>query len=269
MRKYCLVRVAVSIWLFALMTTGSPIAFAGVVINETETITGQPPQTRQRIIMIEGNQEKMIDGRREFITDLDKGTTAVIDPAHKMYLEIPFPPQGMMGQAVGGLSEPADYVATGNTRTVAGYKCDEFKGAGQFAIGEFSTISCVSKTAPGVAAYTSFEKAMLAKIKNGPPPNSVPDGIPLTQDTTTTLKPAEIPNLSPQAAEELKRQLAEQPPMVTTSEVTKVEAQKIAASELEVPAGYIKREPPARTEPPAGTGHSSSAGEPSASMPQP
>ena len=52
----------------ALPTIGSPIAFAGVVINETETVvSGQPSQTRQRTIMIEGNKQKLIDGNREII----------------------------------------------------------------------------------------------------------------------------------------------------------------------------------------------------------
>src|ERR1022692_4427204 len=226
------------------MVAGSSSAFAGVVITETETIVGEPPRTRQRTIMIEGHKQKMIDGKQAIITDLDNGTTDIIDPAHKMYLEIPFPPQGMTGQEIDGLQQPADYIATGNTRTVAGYKCDEYKGAGKFAVGEFSTVSCVSKNAPGAAEYASFEKMMMAKIKPGSPPTARPDGIPLVLDTTTILKPSDIPNMSHQAAEELKRQLAEQPPMLTKREVTKVEAHKIAASELQVPAGYTKREPP-------------------------
>jgi hypothetical protein len=80
----------------------------------------------------------------------------------------------------------------------------------------------------------------MAKIKPGSPPTINPDGIPLAQDITTILKPSEIPNMPTQAADELKRQIAQQPPMVTKREVTKVEAQKIAASELQVPAGYSK-----------------------------
>jgi hypothetical protein len=194
--------------------------------------------------MIEGNKQKMIDGNREIITDLDTGKIDIIDPAHKMYVEVPFPPQGAAGQAIGGKLQHATFAPTGKTGTIAGYKCDEYKGTGKFAVGEFSTVSCVSKTAPGASEYSNFQKAMLAKVKNQMAPTEMPDGIPLTQDTTTIMNPAGIPNLPPQAAAQLKSQLANRPPLVTRTAVTKVEAEKIAASELQIPAGYVKREPP-------------------------
>jgi hypothetical protein len=268
---------AVAISLAALLTLGPSSALAGVVINQTETVlsgpagSGQPPQTRQRTIMIEGNKEKMIDGNREMITDLDAGTMDVIDPAHKMYVEIPFPPKGMMGQAAANPSQHADFVATGKTRTVAGYPCEEYKGSGKFAIGEFSMISCVSKTAPGAAEYFNFQKAMIAKVKNGAAPTNLPNGIPMVQDTTTIMKPTQISNMPPQAAAQLKLDLAKRPPLVTRTEVTKVESQKIAASELQVPAGYTKREPLVPAQPPPAPGHPASpSGAPApASVPKP
>ena len=64
----------------------------------------------------------------------------------------------------------------------------------------------------------------------------------MAQDTTTKMSVMNMPNLPPQAAEQLKKQFANRPPIVTKTEVTKVEAQKIAASEFEIPAGYTKRE---------------------------
>ena len=52
-------------------------------------------------MMIEGNKQKMIiEGGRAVIFDLDKGTMEIIDPAQKNYMDAPFPPHGMMAQAV-------------------------------------------------------------------------------------------------------------------------------------------------------------------------
>lgn len=235
-----------------LLSLGISIGWAGVVITETETMVsgqpgGQPQPPRQRTVMIEGNKQKMImDGGRWMITDLDKGTMQIVDPAQKRYLETPFPPRGMMGQQFGGpLSHASEFTKTGKTRTVAGYQCEDYNGAGKFAMGEFTVVSCVSTKAPGAAEYAKFQKAMLGKLKGTQlaVPANMPDGIPLAQDTTAKLSTMSIPNLPPQAAEQLKKQLANRPPIVTKTEVTKVEEQKIAASEFEIPAGYTRHEP--------------------------
>src|ERR1700690_502220 len=121
-----------------LLAFGFTMAAAGVVVTETETMVsghpgGQPQQPRQRTVMIEGNKEKMIiDGGRSIITDLDKGTMQILDPAQKSYFETPFPPRGMMGQAIGGPSMHAsEFTKTGKTRTIAGYKCEDYNGAGK------------------------------------------------------------------------------------------------------------------------------------------
>jgi uncharacterized membrane protein YgcG len=233
-----------------LVASGFATAAAGVVVTETETmVSGQPGvppgQTRQRTMMIEGDKQKMImDGGRSMIIDLDKGTMQIIDPAQKNYLEMPFPSH-MMGQAVGGPAMHAsEFTKTGKTRTIAGSKCEEYNGSGKFPMGEFTVVSCVSTKAPGAAEFAKFQKTMMTNLKENqlPMPANFPDGIPLAQDTTTTVKVMNMPNLSPQAAEQLKKQFANHPPIVTKTEVTKVEAQKIAASEFEIPAGYTKRE---------------------------
>ena len=85
---------------------------------------------------------------------------------------------------------------------------------------------------------------MIDKLKDSQlaMPANMPDGIPLVQDNTTKMGISNMPNLPPQAAERLKKQFADRPPIVTKTEVTKVEARKIAASEFEVPAGYTKHE---------------------------
>jgi hypothetical protein len=234
-----------------LVASGFATAAAGVVITETETmVSGQPGvppgQTRQRTVMIEGDKQKMVmDGGRAMILDLGKGTMQILDPAQKSYLEMPFPSHGMMGQGIGGPAMHAsEFTKTGKTRTIAGEKCEEYNGTGKFPMGEFTMVSCVSTKAPGAAEFSKFQKVMMTKLKESqvPMPAGFPDGIPLAQDTTTTVNVMNMPNLSPQAAEQLKKQFANHPPIVTKTEVTKVEAQKIAASEFEIPAGYTKRE---------------------------
>jgi len=249
MKRSLVVAAAVA----AMVASVSFAAWAGVVINETETvISGQPAgiamQPHQRTLMIEGDKQKMVlDGGRSVIFDLDKSTMDIIDPAQKNYIEAPFPPRGMMAQNIGGPGLHASEFAKGGTsRTVASYKCDDYHGSGKLPMGEFSMVYCASSKAPGAAEYSAFQKAMAAKLKEAGVslPGRLPDGIPLVQETTTRIGLIDSPNLPKEAAEQLKKQFADRPPMVTKTEVTKVEEKKIAAAEFQVPAGYTKRETP-------------------------
>lgn len=230
MKSYSAV-IAAAIGAIGLTASAFTSASAGVVISQTQTIvSGQPQEARQETLMIEGNKQKTIlPGDREIITDLDKGTMDLIDSKQKMYFERPFPIPGMMSAGLGGPAMHASqFKKTGNTRSVAGYKCDDYNGAGKFPMGEFTVVYCVSSTAPGAAAYSKFQKTMMSKLKDTPfaLPSNTPDGIPLVQDVTTKVT---LP------------QFADRPPMVSKTEVTKVQEQKIAASEFEVPAGFTKR----------------------------
>ena len=78
-------------------------------MTETETMVSghRPDRLRSRVkqtMMIQGNKQKtIIDGGRTIITDLDKGTTVVINPTQKSYFERPFPPPGRMGAPAGGM----------------------------------------------------------------------------------------------------------------------------------------------------------------------
>jgi len=233
------------------MAVAVSTASAGVVVTRTEeVVSGQigPKQAaRQSTLMIQGNKQKMVmTGGREVIVDLDKTTMQVVDPTKKIYFEMPFPPRGMMGQAMGGPAlHVSDFSKSGKTRTIAGYPCDDYNGTGQLPMGKFNTTYCVSTKAPGAAEFSAFQKAMIAKLKTTEPglPSSVPDGIPLAEDTSTTINFANLGNMSPEMAEKLKAQLANRPPVVTKAEVTKVEARKLDDSEFQVPADYTKREP--------------------------
>jgi len=250
MRKIILMLAAAS------MAMGASVVRAGIVITETESVvSGSEPRTNDRTVMIEGNKEKMVTQRNTIITDLDKGSLLMIDPAQKVYTEMPFPPKGTMAQMVGGPSlHSMNFSKTGKSRTVAGYKCEEYSGSGATMMGDMSVLTCVSTKAPGASDFSSFEKSMLGKLKNSPLANSMPanmpDGIPLQQDTTTKINAMKMPNLPPEAAAQLRQQFANRPPVVTKTVVTKVTSQKIAANEFEVPAGFTKRElPPMRMHP--------------------
>src|ERR1019366_933220 len=188
---------------------------------------GQSQQPRTRTMMIEGNKQKtIVDGGRAIITDLDKGITLVIDPAQKSYFERPFPPPNMMGHAAGSIGmHVSEFTKTGKTRTVSGYTCEDYNGSGKFPMGDFTVVSCVSTKAPGAAEFSKFQKTMMDKLKDTQlaMPANPPDGIPLVQDTSTKVSVMNMPNLSPEAAEQLKKQFANHPPIVTKIEVTKVE----------------------------------------------
>lgn len=250
----------------ALVASGFATTAAGVVLTETETmVSGQPngqkPQPRSQTMMIQGNKQKtIIDGGRMIITDLDKGTTVILNPAQKNYFERPFPPPGGMGAPAG--SHAATFTKTGKSRTVAGYKCEDYNGEGKFSMGNFTVVSCISTAIPGAAEFTTFQKAMSSKLKDTQfaMPTNLPDGIPLEQDTTTKMSIANMPNLPPAAAEQLKKQFANRPPIVSRIEITKVESKTLPASEFEIPAGYTKREPMLTHPPGMGMGHGMSGG---------
>jgi len=225
-------------------------ASAGLVMTRTEQVVsgniGPKEEARQTTTMIQGHKERLVSGMRAVIVDLDKSTIDVLDPSKKSYLEMPFPPKGMMAQSIGGPAmRVSDFTKAGNSRTVAGFSCDDYKGSGQLPMGKFNTTYCVSTKAPGAAEFTEFQKTMVAKLKAEQPTiaGKMPDGIPLAEDTTTQMVFTNFGNMPPAMVEKLKAQLANRPPIVTKSEVTKVEEKSIDPSEFVIPADYTKREP--------------------------
>jgi hypothetical protein len=237
-----------------LSAAGLTSAAAGVVLTENEMVLsgaiGSVPPMRTHTVMIQGNKQKLVaNGGREIIIDLDKGKMQIVDTTQKSYLDMPFPPPGVMAQALGGPGlHTTDFTKTGTERTILGYKCVDYKGAGKFPIGTFSVVYCASTTAPGAAEFTKFQKAMLAKLKDTQLslPNNAPDGVPLVQDTITKMEASNLNNLPPKAAERLKKKLEERQAMVTKTEVTSIAEKNIAAKEFEIPAGFtLAHMPPA------------------------
>lgn len=239
-----------------LIASTSIGAAAGVVVTRTETVvSGQiAPQLRhprQSTLMIEGNREKIsLGGGREIIIDLDRSTMEIVDPERKNYLEMPFPPTGTMVEVVGGPSlHVAKVSKTGKSQTIAGYRCDDYDVAGKLPVGSFTMRDCISTEAPGASDFSGFENRLMAKLKESRPEirTSLPEGLPLIEETTIQMNahdPANFTQMPREMAERLKAQLANRPPLVTRTEVTKVEARKVEVAEFEIPRGYARSEQP-------------------------
>lgn len=248
----------------AILAMGAAAANAGVILDQETTANVQTgAASNKRTIMIEGNKQKVINGRHTVITDLDRGLMIMIDPASKTYMEMPFPPTGRLAAMMQGSgSFKINFKKTDKQKTVSGYKCLEYIGSGHMAMGDYTVTGCFSTNAPGAAAYTAFDKAIEGKLKGTPMETGGerPEGVPLTLDSTTKINPAAIPGLPPEQAKEM----ANQPPHTTKTRATSIKAATLPASTFAVPAGYTKRELPAIPEhmgAPAGGAH----GEPESS----
>ncbi len=229
----------------------SSVTQAGVVLVQKESVTGfGQPRTNERTLMIQGNKEKMVSATHQVITDLDKGVMYIVYPDRKIYLEMPFPPSGPMAKAIGKPAfHGADFKKTGKTHTVAGYKCEEYTGAGKVQSGEFTVNECVSASVPGASEFLAFESHMTKALKGSAYDMSsghkVPPGIPLSQKAATKVTNLSIPNLSPKDAARIQQELKNRPPIISTVEVEKITVQNLPTSTFEVPQGYTKQQLPA------------------------
>jgi uncharacterized protein DUF4412 len=245
----------------ALVALCSRPALAGVVITEQETIAGGiQAQAGERTLMVEDNKEKVVTAQNTFIIDLDKNVMYVLDPKEKSYSELPFPPQGVVAKLVGGPAlHTMNFAKNGKSRDVAGYKCEEYAGSGKYMMAEFSIVSCVSNKAPGAAEYSAFQKAMIAKLKSAAVemPSKYPDGVPLAEDINAkiVISGADAARLPPDVVEQLKKELAGRPPMVTKTELKQISLKKLGAETFRPPAGFTKAEQPPPGAAPGGHSH--------------
>ncbi len=219
------------------------IARAGVVIDEQVTTAqgSAAPVTRKRELMVQGHKEKMISDRNMFVIDLDKGTMMLVDPNQKAYAEMPFPPHGVANNP--GQQLDLNFQKTGKSSKVMDYSCDEYSGAGKTAMAAVSTSGCFSTSAPGAAEFTEFTKAMGLKLKNARAmAGKMPDGIPLTMDSTRTVNPGfSVPGMAPDQAARLKEMMSKQGPQTTKTVVTKIAARDLPADTFDAPTGYERR----------------------------
>ncbi len=225
----------------AIMCWAAP-SFAGVVITQEQTVSaGQRTRTSKQTIMVQGTKQKISDERHSMIVDLETGKQMVIVPATKSYFETSVGPRGRLGSmmppARGGTLE---FKKTGKTRTVAGFKCDDYEASGQSMSGQYTTTECLSKTAPGAAEFAAFQKSMLEKLKNrAPEMKGLPqDAIPLASDTTIKIERRGRREMGRQEGGAAGHAVPERPPVVIHTTVTKVEKQDIPSSAFQVPSDY-------------------------------
>jgi hypothetical protein len=233
-----------------LMLAGAGAAYAGVVVDEQQTVDhgDGKPVSHSRTVMIQGNKQKSVmeGGSQTIVTDLDNGTMTMINAQRKSYVEMPFPPTGQMAammQTQGASS--MSFKKTGTHQTIAGYRCDDYIGDGNMGASKVSVKGCFSKTAPGAADFTAFQKKMAAKTKGTPMAmmGQVPDGVPLKIDSTSKITHVAMPpGMSPDQAAKINDMLAKRPPTVTHMTVTKVRTEKLAAASFAPPVGYQKQE---------------------------
>ncbi len=244
----------------AAFVTAAGTAFAGVIEEQQETVTrgGPQPMVRTRTIMIQANKQKIVGEHDIMITDLDKGVMMLIVPEQKVYSEMPFPPKAMGGQALGAAN--VKFAKSEGTRTIIGYKCQNYSGVSHMMGTHSDIIECFSTSAPGAADFTAFQKAMAAKLKGTDAAamvEDVPPGVPLFSQSTTDMKGLRIPGMPPEQAAKLAQMMANRPPTVSKSVATKLTVKSLADSEFGPPAGYTRREMP--------TPHAPGAGAPPAS----
>jgi hypothetical protein len=234
--------------LAAIVMLSSVSAYAGVVLEEHETMTQGPParpgSIHNRTMMIEGHKEKLVADNRTTIIDLDKGTVTVLNPADKTYFESMFPAGQESPMAKQSMGQNLSYKKTGTTKTVAGYGCVEYSSSAKNANGEFSTTACFSKEAPGAADYVAFQKAAAQKLKlaSVEASENIPDGVPLETHSSRKITGFSMPGLPPAQAKMLGEMMAKRPPVISDSQVTKISSQSLPADTFAIPKGFTERE---------------------------
>jgi uncharacterized protein DUF4412 len=222
---------------------------AGVVVTEQEVIDqgNGHPVTRNRTVMIQGNKQKMVTDRAQVVTDLDNGKMYLINPEKKQYVEMPFPPQGPMAQMMAQRMSTLSFKKTGGpSKTISGYSCEQYSGAGSMMGNQYSVNGCFSTKAPGAGDFDAFQKTMAAKVKGTAMAmqGEVPDGVPMQLDSTTKITNFSMPGMSPEQSAKLKTMLANRPPVVSKTTVQQIASKDLPADTFTVPAGFTKQDMP-------------------------
>jgi hypothetical protein len=228
---------------------GAGAAHAGVVVTEQKVIdqgTGAPV-THSRTVMIQGNKQKMVTDRAQVVTDLDSGKMYLMNPEKKQYVEVPFPPKGQMAQMMSQRVSTLSFKKTGGSKTVSGYPCQEYIGAGSMMGNGYSVTGCFSTEAPGAEAFDAFQKTMASKVKGTAMAmqGEVPDGVPMQLESTTKMTNFSMPGMTPDQAAKLKQMFANRPPVVSKTTVIQIASKDLPPDTFTVPTDFSKQTMPA------------------------
>lgn len=221
-------------------------AAAGVVIEQSVTIPDGRGgnQTMNQTVMIDGNRSKSSTPSGSTITDLERKTMTVLDPAAKTATEMPIDSFGpMMAAALVG-----EFKATGTKKKIAGYECEEFEHRLDAMNTKGMSRSCVSKTAPGASEAASFYRRVVEAMAGKAAAGNTPDGVTLAEETE--VEPMKIPNLPPEAAEKLAETQAKVGKQTSRTLVTRIEMRSVQPSEFAVPADYKRAKVDPKSLPP-------------------
>ena len=232
----------------ALVLAALP-ASAGVVITQHQSVAGGMGQREgDQTVMLQGNKNKVVNGSRELITDLDSGKLYMISTPDKSYVQMDWPPKGAMAQMYARNWGLFDFKKAGTSRKIAGYACDDYNGSADTLGGTMTTTQCFSTSAPGAKEYNSFVKNVAAKLQTAgvAAPSLIPPGVPLATQSTIKIGGGNFTppaGMSPDQAAKIQQMLANRPPIQTKTEVTKVESKNLPADTFTVPAGFTQRQP--------------------------
>lgn len=252
-------------------------ASAGVIIEKQTVLddgTGKPSTDRQTV-MVEGNLKKVIgnDGSITII-DLGRGIASGITPGKQVSHECPFSAVAELATTMGsftaqfqqtlgvsvpgsantfpGLPESTDvtYRKSGGTKTVAGYRCDEYTASAQSSVFggasgqtvEDSTNACFSITAPGGAELAAFDRQFAAQLKLKTPETAQPEGLKLSEETTRKVSFGLPPGMPAELRAQMAAQMPPQKPMVSRTQVTSIKTANLPADTFVIPAGYTKED---------------------------
>jgi hypothetical protein len=151
----------------------------------------------------------------------------MVSNARKMYVEMPFPPKGMI-MPPGGKEARLSFKKTGKQEKIAGYSCDGYTGTGTMGENQMVVDGCFSTSAPGAANFTAFQQTMSEKVKGTPMAlmTDTPPGIPLKINTS------------------LKQKTGARPAIVTHMVVSKVSEQDLPESTFVPPKDFTKQQMP-------------------------
>jgi hypothetical protein len=242
MKKFAAALAALAIF------AGATVVHAGVVVTEEEVIDqgNGTPVTRNRTVMIQGNKQKMVTDRTQVVTDLDSGKMYLMSPEKKQYVEMPFPPAGPMAQMMAQRMSTLSFKKTGGSKTISGFPCQEYSGAGSMMGNQYTVLGCFSTKAPGAGDFDAFQKTMATKVKGTAMAmqGQVPDGVPIQLNSTTKITNFAMPGMSPEQSAKLKQMMANRPPVVSKTTVTQIASKDLPADTFTVPVGFTRQEMP-------------------------